>query len=64
MHSLGIISQTKYSITFCKIQHFKLIGLKDILTNIDIFLPFISCNKHKKARGLVVLGEGKGAVML
>ena len=23
--------------TFCKIQHFKLIGLKDILTNIDIF---------------------------
>ena len=28
------------------------------------WLPFISCNKYKKARGLVVLGEGKGAVML
>ena len=25
---------------------------------------FISCNEYKKARGLVVLGEGKGAVML
>ena len=32
-------TQIKYSITFCKIQHFKLIGLKDIMTNTDIFLP-------------------------
>ena len=27
-------------------------------------IPFIPCSKYKKARGLVVLGEGKGAVML
>ena len=30
----------------------------------DFGRSFISCSKYKKARGLVVLGEGKGAVML